>query len=101
MLLKKTKPDLQVFGNSDMWQLLCKVDAGDEFMKSTKAMEISGVGCLVQVSTRIYGAPAEAIIFVPGARVVPQFAEPIEGDEDPVGSKNDNRVVIGRKLTKV
>lgn len=49
----KSVPDIQTFGNGDMWQLLCKASSESEgWMKSTKAMEIPGIGCLVQVTTQ-------------------------------------------------
>ena len=64
-------PDLQVFGNGDLFQLLCKASSKEEgWMKSTKAMEISGVGCVVQVTTQQWDQVAEAITFVPGVKIV-------------------------------
>ena len=45
-------------------------------MKSTKAMEIDGVGCVVQVTTQQGDNVAEAITFVPGVRI-----ECIDGDK--------------------
>lgn len=63
--------DIQVFGNGDMFQLLCKASSNAEgWMKSTKAMEIPGVGCVVQVTTQQGDNVAEALVFVPGCRVV-------------------------------
>lgn len=57
--------DIKVFGNGDLWQLLCKASSENQgWMKSTKAMEIDG-GCLVQVSTQTEVGVAEAIEFVP------------------------------------
>lgn len=77
--------DLVVFGNGDMWQLLCKVSSkSNRMMKSTKAMQIPMVGCLVQVTTVENGTPSEALSFVPNAVVV----------ED----KDENGNVIGRRL---
>lgn len=77
--------DLVVFGNGDMWQLLCKVSSkSNRMMKSTKAMVIPMVGCLVQVTTVENGIPSEALSFVPNAVVV----------ED----KNKDGNVIGRRL---
>ena len=45
-------------------------------MKSSKAMEVSGVGCVVQVTTQQRNpdgsyAVAEALTFVPGVTIVP------------------------------
>ena len=64
-------PDLKVVGNGDMFQLLCKASSKEEgWMKSTKAMEISGIGCLVQVTTQQDDQVAEALCFIPGVRIV-------------------------------
>ena len=63
--------DIQVVGDGDMFQLLCKASSQAEgWMKSTKAMEVPG-GCGVQVTTQQRGhdgtyAVAEALTFVPG-----------------------------------
>jgi hypothetical protein len=63
--------DLQVFGNGDTFQLICKASSQAEgWMKSTKAMEIEGIGCVVQVTTQQGDNIAEALTFVPGARIV-------------------------------
>lgn len=67
--------DLNVVGNGDMFQLLCKASSQAEgWMKSTKAMEVPG-GCVVQVTTHQRNhdgtnAVAEALTFVPGVRVI-------------------------------
>lgn len=72
---RKNVPDIQVFGNGDMFQLLCKASSQAEgWMKSTKAMEIPEVGCVVQVTTQQRNpdgsyAVAEALTFVPGAEI--------------------------------
>jgi hypothetical protein len=58
--------DVRVFGNTDAWQLICKAHSSSEkWMRSTKAMEIPGIGCLVQVSTQQGDHVAEAVCFVP------------------------------------
>ena len=68
-------PDLQVTGDGDMWQLLSKASSEREgWMKSTKAMHIKSMGCLVQVTTqqRNYDdsySLAEAVVFVPGVTI--------------------------------
>ena len=73
---RKNVSDLQVFGNGDMFQLLCKASSQQEgWMKSTKAMEIAGVGCVVQVTTQQRNpdgsyAVAEALTFVPDVEVI-------------------------------
>ena len=68
--------DIKVVGNGDMFRLLCKASSEAEgWMKSTKAMEIPGVGCLVQVTTQQKNengsySVAEALSFVPGVRPI-------------------------------
>lgn len=69
-------PDIKVVGNGDMFKLLCKASSQAEgWMKSTKAMEIQGVGCVVQVTTQQrdfqgHYAVAEAVTFVPGVTII-------------------------------
>jgi copper chaperone CopZ len=91
---KQNVPDLKVFGDGDTFKLICKASSESEgWMKSTKAMEIQDVGCVVQVTTQqrnIDGSYsiAEAVTFVPGVKIV------AEVDTSDV----DNLKVIGRKL---
>jgi len=72
---KKNVADLVTFGNADTFQLICKASSQKEgWMKSTKAMEIPGVGCVVQVTTHQRNhdgtnAVAEALTFVPGTMI--------------------------------
>lgn len=50
---KQRVSDLKIFGDGDGWQLICKASSQKEgWMKSTKAMQIDGVGCIVQVTTQ-------------------------------------------------
>jgi hypothetical protein len=66
-----TTSDAVVFGDGDMWKLLCKFSSqSNRVMKSTKALEIKMVGCLVQVTTVENGLPSEAITFVPNTVIV-------------------------------
>ena len=71
---RKDVKDIKVVGNGDMFRLLCKASSeNEEWMKSTKAMEVPG-GCVVQVTTQQrnhYGADAvaEALTFVPGVKL--------------------------------
>lgn len=71
--------DIRVVGNGDLFQLLAKASSEEEgWMKSTKAMEIVGVGCLVQVTTQQRNpdgsySVAEALTFVPGVKIVPDI----------------------------
>ena len=68
--VKKNVPDVVVVGNGDSFKLLCKASSKNEgWMKSCKAMEIPGVGCVVQVTTQQGDNIAEALTFVPGVRL--------------------------------
>jgi len=63
--------DIKTFGNGDMFKLLSKAWSEDEgWMKSSKAMEIPFVGCVVQVTTQQGDNVAEAVTFVPGTRII-------------------------------
>lgn len=76
--------DIQVYGDGDTFKLICKASSeSEDWMKSTKAMEIKGVGCLVQVTTQQGSNVAEALTFVPNVRL-----ELINGDK-----KNGRRLV--------
>ena len=72
----KNVPDLNVVGNGDAFQLLFKVSSQEEgWMKSTKAMEISNIGCVVQATTQQKNpdgsySVAEALTFVPSVKIV-------------------------------
>ncbi len=67
---RKNVPDIEVYGNGDIFKLLSKASSKTEgWMKSTKAMEIRGVGCIVQVTTQQGDNIAEALTFVPGVEI--------------------------------
>jgi hypothetical protein len=72
---RQNVPDIDVVGNGDMFQLLCKASSEYEgWMKSTKAME-TPEGCLVQVTTQQRNpdgsySVAEALSFVPNVQIV-------------------------------
>lgn len=68
---RKQVKDLEIWGNGDTFRLICKASSSAErWMKSTKAMQIDGVGCVVQVTTQQDGNVAEALCFVPGVRII-------------------------------
>lgn len=68
---EKNVPDIRKVGNGDMFRLLCKASSEKEgWMKSSKACEITGIGCIVQVTTQQGDNVAEAVCFVPGAIIV-------------------------------
>ncbi len=63
-------PDIKRTGTPYLFRLLSKASSESEgWMKSTKAMEIPGVGCVVQVTTQQGDNVAEALVFVPGTRI--------------------------------
>lgn len=72
---KKVVPDMVVIGNTDNFKLLFKASSKEEgWMKSTKAMQIEGCGCVVQVTTQQKNKDgsyslAEAITFVPNVYI--------------------------------
>jgi hypothetical protein len=79
--------DVKFFGNGDTFKLISKAYSEEEgWMKSTKAMEIAGVGCVIQVTTQQHDEVAEALTFVPGVKI-----EEI---------RDENNVVTSRKIIK-
>ena len=68
--VKKQVSDVKVFGNGDLFKLISKASSKEQgWMKSTKAMEIEGVGCIVQVTTQQGDNVAEALTFVPDVAI--------------------------------
>jgi len=66
----KNVKDIVFWGNGDTFKLISKASSVAEgWMKSTKAMEIEGVGCVVQVTTQQGTNVAEAITFVLGVKI--------------------------------
>lgn len=78
---KKNVPDLVVFGNGDLWQLVSKASSQREgWMKSTKVKRVPGVGCFLQVTTQQRNpdgsyAVAEAVTFAPGVDLMLSSAD--------------------------
>ena len=63
--------DIEVVGDGNLWKLLSKASSQSQgWMKSCTAMEISNVGCVVQVTTQQGENVAEALTFVPHATIV-------------------------------
>lgn len=82
---KQLDSDVEIFGDGNTMKLICKASSKKQkWMKSTKAMEIEGVGCYVQSSTQQGDNIAEAVCFVPDARIKEVF--------------DDNGNVIARRL---
>jgi len=73
---RKNVLDIKVFGNGDLFKLISKASSEKEgWMKSTKAMEIPGAGCVVQVTTQQRNLDcaysiAEALTYVPMVKIV-------------------------------
>ena len=66
----KNVKDIEFWGNGDTFKLISKASSKSEgWMKSTKAMEITGAGCAVQVTTQQGSNIAEALTFIPGVRI--------------------------------
>ncbi len=67
---KQQVSDIQFFGNGDTFKLICKASSKSEsWMKSTKAMQIDNLGCVVQVTTQQGDNVSEALTFVPNAKI--------------------------------
>lgn len=68
---KASIPDLKLHGNPNIWVCISKASSEEQgWMRSTKAMCVTGLGVLVQVSTEILGIPSEALTFIPGASIL-------------------------------
>jgi hypothetical protein len=67
---KKNVKDIVFWGDGDLFKLISKASSVEEgWMKSTKAMEIEGVGCVIQVTTQQGDNVAEALTFVPMTKI--------------------------------
>lgn len=63
--------DIKFWGNGNTFKLISKASSKNEgWMKSTKAMEIENVGCVIQVTTQQGDNIAEALTFVPGVKIL-------------------------------
>lgn len=71
---KQLDSDVEIFGDGNAMKLICKASSKKQkWMKSTKAMEIKGVGCYVQSSTQQGDNIAEAVCFVPYVKIKEVF----------------------------
>ena len=90
---KKNVKDIIFWGEGDTFALISKASSKEEgWMKSSKALEIAEVGCIVQVTTQQKNMDgsyslAEAITFVPGVKI-----QKIVNEED---------IIVGRKIVKI
>lgn len=84
----KNVRDIVFWGNSDTFKLISKAfSESEEWMKSTKAMQIDGVGCVVQVTSQQGNNIAEAVTFVPNVKI-----------NDVVNTDGN---IVGRELVKI
>lgn len=87
---RKNVKDIQFWGDGDTFKLISKASSEAEgWMKSTKAMQIDGVGCVVQVTTQQRNPDgsyslSDAVTFVPNSKIEV--------------SQNEQGEIIGRKL---
>jgi hypothetical protein len=87
---RKNVKDIQFWGDGDTFKLISKASSENEgWMKSTKAMEINGIGCVVQTTTQQRNpdgsyALTDAVTFVPNCYIE--------------ATKNDKDEVVSRKL---
>ena len=71
---KDNVKDILFWGNGDTFKLISKASSKNEgWMKSTKAMEIVGVGCVIQVTTQQFDNVSEALTFVPNVKIKENF----------------------------
>jgi hypothetical protein len=85
----KNVKDILFWGNGDTFKLISKASSVAEgWMKSTKAMEIEGVGCVVQITTQQGDNVSEAAVFVPGVKIQEYTSEQAEA-------------ITSRKLVKI
>lgn len=90
--LKEKVSDVELFGNPDSWKLICKASSKKEgWLKSTKAMEVSGIGCFVQVTTQSGREVAEALCFQERIRIQENFEEDKE---------TGKKVLVSRELVR-
>mgnify|MGYP000473361964 CR=1 FL=1 len=83
----KNVKDIVFWGNGDTFKLISKASSQNEgWMKSTKAMQIDRVGCVIQVTTQQGDNVAEALSFVPGVRVYEEVQD---------------KVVVSRSIIKI
>lgn len=68
---KDNVKDIIFWGNGDTFKLISKASSVKEgWMKSTKAMQIDSLGVVVQVTTQQGDNVAEALTYVPGAKII-------------------------------
>ncbi len=90
--------DIKFWGDGDAWKLLGKASSKNEgWMKSSKAYQIDGVGCIVQVTTQQGENVSEAVTFVPGVKIHESTSIPMSEDSYNGGTP----IVVSRKLVSI
>ncbi len=90
---KNNVKDIIFWGNGDIFKLISKASSVQEgWMKSTKAMEIENVGCVIQVTTQQGDNIAEALTFVPGVKIEETFN---------VGEGVPDKIVTSRRIVPI
>jgi hypothetical protein len=89
----KNVKDIKFWGDGNTFKLISKASSENEgWMKSTKAMEIEGVGCVVQVTTQQINPDQsysldDSVTFVPNTKIET--------------TRNEDGKVIARKLVDI
>jgi len=94
--------DIKFWGDGDTFKLVSKAHSDKEgWLKSTKVMEILGVGCVIQVTTQQGDNVAEALTTVPGTYVHTMFNDAGEivgrrviDERDPAGARFVDTVFV-------
>jgi len=92
--------DILFWGDGDTFKLISKASSNNEnWMKSTKAMQIDNVGCVVQVTTQQGNNVSEAVTFVPGVKI--QEMTSLINKDGSTGTLSTDGTIIARKLVKI
>jgi hypothetical protein len=84
---KQNVPDIKFWGDGNTFKLISKAFSKNEgWMKSTKAMEIENLGCVIQVTTQQGSYVSEALTYVANCKISEE--------------KNQEGEVISRKIVK-
>ena len=116
----KNVKDIVFWGNRDTFKLISKASSQEEgWMKSTKAMEIEGVGVVIQVTTQQRGMQERRYLLTKelvqkyGEENRPTWEETLETDWDVaealtfvpgakiVDERDESGVVVSRKIVKI
>ncbi len=85
--------DIKFWGDGNTFKLISKASSVAEgWMKSTKAMEIPGVGVVLQVTTQQGENVAEAITYIPCVKIEEVFESAENGKE---------AILVGRRIVNL